>query len=530
MHDASISPHDPVPADGASIMSATLAFDAFASVKLSPSSPLLWQRLCEFVSKLGFDERTALCGLIANLPLVSRDAQWLRCSAMAYLTRDASWFAGQAALVDDTTAPDAIMTLLALAWHHGVVRSASHQDFAQLLRALDAPRLQGVVAARIRKPGQVRRNAPDARPRVAVYTPEIGDREHGGTAMLLNLLSMLAGQDIELHAFSAKEMSIPGIGSYHGGAEVVNAPVVQLDSLKLHRHRPVGLHLPDVQLSLRQRFDEVRDAIDAFAPDVVIVLGFMSPLAYSLHADYPVIGLPTHALPPVAPVDVWLSAHPQAEPVAWPGVPAPQVFPFPFRFWPADPFVAVNREALGLPADAVVLMTVGYRLDTEIASPWREHMLAFIDAQPSVHWVLIGVAEGQALAGLSTHSRIRVLPPKNLLPAWLAMADIYVNPPRIGGGGSVAMAMEQGLPVASFVGGDGGDKLGELAVDSRDAYFSQLDAWVRYPEVRKQVGEALKASFHARLDMSGEQATAGLMQACYLAAESFNRRMEAAGA
>jgi hypothetical protein len=504
-------------------MNAALAFDALESVKRSPTSPLLWQRLSEFVAALGINERAAMSQIIANLSLPSREAQWLRDSAMAFLTRDPAWFVRQATLVDERSAPDAVMTMLALAWHHAVVRTAAHPSLTQVLRDIDAVRLQQVVASHIHGSSQVRRNPPEMRARVAVYTPEIGGREHGGTAMLLNVLSLLATQDVDLHAFTAKETSIPGVGSYHGGAEFVTAPVVFPDALSLRTQRAVELHIPDVGLSLRQRFDEVRQAIDAFAPDVVVVVGFMSPLAFSLYADYPIVGLPIHALPPLAPVDTWLCARPALDTSAWPGIPAPLAFPFPFRFWPVEAFVPVERDALGLPADACVLITVGYRLPTEMASPWREQMLAFVDRHPAVHWVLIGVLPGEA-DRFPSHPRVHILPPKPLLPAWLAMADIFVNPPRIGGGGAAAMAMEQGVPVLTVIDGDAGDKVGEFAARSSAAYFAQLQTWVDDADARREAGRSMQATYRERLDFSSPQAAAGLMQACYLATESFNQR------
>ena len=106
------------------------------------------------------------------------------------------------------------------------------------------------------------------------------------------------------------------------------------------------------------------------------------------------------------------------------------------------------------------------------------------------------------------------------------MCDIYVNPPRMGGGGTVAMAMEQGLAVATFSCSDGGDKVGGFALESEEAYFAQLDGWVNDREARQQAGAALQARFQARLNFSGEAAAAGLKRACDLASESFKQRME----
>lgn len=505
--------------------------DALGAVAKTPTAPQLWQRLSELMRPVDDEARRVLIQRLCDLPLESNAAEWLRCSALAYLTREPYWYTRQAALVDEGTAPDAVMGLIALIWHHAVSRSSAHADFTQLLLDADLVRLQQVIASTRRAERPALAGERGARLRVAIYTPEISDVHHGGTAMTLNLLSSLASLDVHLHAFTAKEVSIPAVGSYHGGAEHATPLPVQHQDLHLkvkagvEIQASVDVSLPDTELSVGWRLNDVLQAIHAFSPDVVIFVGFMSPMAFSLHACYPVVGLSLHALPPLAPVDVWLSAQPQTQTVHWPGLAAPQVFPFPFRFWPVGASAPLDLATMNLPADAIILMTAGYRLGAEISSPWREQMLAFVEANSDVHWVLIGVPPGETLAGL-VHPRIHQLIAYRQLAPWLASADIYVNPPRVGGGGSVAMAMEQGIAVASFAGGDGGDKVGDLALASTEAYFAQLDAWVRDPGARKRVGEALRVQFHERLDMSAPNATAGLMQACEQAVAAFRQRQE----
>lgn len=507
-------------------MNHALALDALESVNLAPTSSLLWQRLSALVSVLEGNERAALIHAIAVLPLEPREAQWLRCSALAYLTRDPVWFARQAALTDDTFTADAVMTLLGLAWYQALTCTSGHNAFVQQLRDINAPHLQRLVASHISDPGRVVRAPLGPRLRVALYTPEIANGRHGGTTLTLNTMSVLASQAVDLYGFSAKEMSIPAIASYHGGSESLSPLPVEVESLKLSTPGNIQLSFSTVEFSLRSRFNQILQAIDAYAPDVVIFVGFMSPLAYHLYAKYPMVGLSVHALPPVAPVDVWLSADPEGDASCWPGLPVPQVFPFPFRFWPAGQATPVDRATVGLPAAATVLVTVGFRLDTEIVPPWSEQMLNFIEVHPEVHWLLLGVADGSSLTSVPLHPRILRVPPQVRPQGWLAMCDIYVNPPRMGGGGALAMAMEQGLSVVTFAHSDGGDKVGEFAVGSSEDYFAQLAAWVSDPSARRQAGDALKARFHARLDFSGDAAAKGLMQVLDLAIESFQQRME----
>lgn len=507
-----------------------LALDAFESVRLMPTSALLWHHLSALVNALEGDERAACIKAVADLPCHAREAQWLRCSALAYLTRDPVWFRRQAALVDATTPTDAVMSLVQMAWYHAVTRAVGHGGFVDFLQDVDVPRLQRLVAEHLNGDTPVRSTQQGSRLRVAIYTPEVANRYHGGTTLTLNTMSALNHQGVELHAFSAKEMSIPAIGCYYGGTQFLTHLPVDTESLRLNTSGSLLLTLPDTEFSLRARFSQMFHAINAYAPDVVVFVGFISPLVYSLHAHYPVVGLSVHALPPVAPVDVWLSADPDADAVCWSGITMPQVVHFPFRFWPVGQAVPRERATSGLPAEATVLITVGYRLGSEIAPPWSENMLAFLEEHPGVHWLLVGVSAGQSPVHVAAHPRVHLVGSQSNLAPWLAMCDIYVNPPRVGGGGALAMAMEQGLPVATFAGGDGGDKVGSYAVELSDSYFALLRTWVENGALRKQVGQVLKARFHERLDFSCEAAATGLMRACKLALESFQHRKETASA
>lgn len=511
-------------------MKHALALDAFESVRLTPTSALLWHHLSALINALEGHDRAACIQAVADLPCASRDAQWLRCSALAYLTRDPVWFCRQAALVDGTTPTDAVMSLAQMAWYHAVTRADGHGGFVRFLQDVDVPRLQRLVAEHVTGDTPVWRPQQGHRLRVAVYTPEVANRYHGGTTLTLNTMSALDHPGVELHGFSAKEMSIPANSSYYGGSQFLTHLPVDTESLRLNTAGSVLITLPDTDFSLRARFSQVFHAINAYAPDVVLFVGFMSPLVYRLYAHYPVVGLSVHALPPVAPVDVWLSADPYADAASWPGVTAPQVVHYPFRFWPVGQASPMERATSGLPAEATVLITAGYRLGSEITPPWSEHMLAFLDAHPGVHWLLVGVSAAQSPVHVAAHPRIHLIAYQANLAPWLAMCDIYVNPPRVGGGGALAMAMEQGLPVATFAGGDGGDKVGGYAVESSDAYFALLRTWVENGAARKQVGQVLKARFHERLDFSCEAAATGLMQACKLAMESFQHRKETASA
>ncbi|MBC7648868.1 MAG: hypothetical protein H7197_07120 [Vitreoscilla sp.] len=511
-----------------------LARDAFESVKLLPTSAPLWQRLCALTDALGIDQKSKLIDDISSLVLPSSDADWLRCGALACLTRNPVWFDRQATLASIETPPDAVMTLLGLAWYHAMARAPESDAFVQLLQGIDAPRLQRLVAAwlpRSSAKSTLISNPPavplaQANLRFAIYTPQVVGNAHGGTTLTLNMMSILTRLGLACQVFSAQEANILDANSHSGGIEFLGQVAVEAESLVLNVPGSMQIVLPNVDLSLRLRFEQVLAAIHAYQPDVVIFVGFMSPLVYSLYESYPVVGLSIHALPPIAPVDVWLSADPTGDSALWRDLPAPQMTHYPFRFWPQGKAVPIDRMRWQIPASAVMLITTGSRLDTEMPVWWADRMLAFLEAHQDVHWLLVGIPDGWQHPSLSAHSRIHGNTKQLALEAWLAACDIYINPPRIGGGATVAMAMEQGLAVLSLANSDGGDKLGRWAAASVDAYFDQLSTWVGDSTLRQQVGIALKARFDERLDVSSIQAQDGLIAACRAAMAAFNLRTE----
>ena len=104
------------------------------------------------------------------------------------------------------------------------------------------------------------------------------------------------------------------------------------------------------------------------------------------------------------------------------------------------------------------------------------------------------------------------------------MADIYLNPQRVGGGTTVANAMELGVPVLSFSDGDGGDKVGQFAVVDMEGYFAQLATWVDRPQAREEVAAALQERFHAVFSLAHPSVEGNLRLACMTAMQSFARR------
>lgn len=503
-----------------------LARDALDLVKRTPTAAILWRRLASMLRTIDVATCAAMLDEMAQWRFDHPAAQWLHYSAMAGLTLEPHWLTRQAALADAHTAPGALAALLQLNWYYALTNGGAHEGFTRRLQVIDAVHLQRLLARQL----GAARPAPSARPgqrppRVAVYTPDLADRRHGGTIFTLNMLSLLTGQAAVVRAFCGQEMTSPDMAAYCG-SDIVVPPALDAAALTLHVRGSLDVKLGHTELSLAPRLDSVLQEIHGFEPDLVLFVGFLSPLVYRLHEHYPVLGLSLHALTPMVPLDAWLSPQEDAPVQPWPGLPTPAAAPFPCRFWPAAAPQARRRAELDLPDDALVLVTSGTRLHVEITEQWGAAMVALLDAHPGAYWLLIGMPEAQPLAGVGAHPRIRRLAQQERLEPWLALADIYANPPRMGGGGSVAMAMQQGLAVAAYAHTDGGDKTGPWAAPSQAAYLGALDGWLRDPDARRAAARAMRERHAEVLDMSGEQAGRRLAAAMQLAIEQFHRRQK----
>jgi glycosyltransferase involved in cell wall biosynthesis len=241
-----------------------------------------------------------------------------------------------------------------------------------------------------------------------------------------------------------------------------------------------------------------------------------------------VLGISVNTVAPISPLDVWLTADADAAPKeTWNGIfPPPQAVFHPWRVSRSRKPSDLTRAKLGVGESAVVWITAGFRLEHEIKDEWASRMLQLMSLHPHVVWLLVG-GEAKLPHALrqAPRGRVRALGTRNDLPGILRCSDIYANPPRMGGGISVAEAMAEGLPVTALAGSDGGDKLGEFALADMNAYVEQLAALTEDPVRRSEMGQTLLQRFNQRLDVeaSGPALLAACRQATALARDRLTK-------
>lgn len=428
---------------------------------------------------------------------------------------------------------DRLMAFCVYEWGCQVLGQGSRQEMADTLRTAQVPE----TIARIGKSlnslmlpdtsVSPRGNLTSLR-RVAIVSPYISGMTHPPTALALQHARLLSEVGVQAHVFSAQELRVNHMANYLGsnGQLIIDPP----DLLAMRPHLAPGVNLTvcDERFSVARRSQDLLQAIVTFDPDVVLFVGMFSSLMWPLYNVVPSLGLCMHAMQPMAAVDAWLTSdHLQGgrETEFWgPAVPSSLGIYHPQRIALKPISHPVTRAALNLPDAAVVLISAGSRLDSEITGEWAIRMQAWLRAHPNVVWLLVGgkAAHPPMLDTTVGSTPIRLINHQEDLRSVLRCADIYVNPERVGGGFSVAEAMAEGLAVVALPQGDGGDKLGNDASPTLDAYFEQLSALAADSEARKNMGVRLKRRFTDTLDLTASGPA--LLAACHTACERFVQR------
>lgn len=152
-----------------------------------------------------------------------------------------------------------------------------------------------------------------------------------------------------------------------------------------------------------------------------------------------------------------------------------------------------QREELNLPPGATVVVSIGTRLDREITEDIARQMMAILKSHPDACWLLVGTrATIPAIAIMdAVKDRVIVRTFDPHVEAIYEHCDIYLNPPRPGGGFSAAMAMFHHVPVLNVgASSDVGMYLDqEFNDDNLTDMIKRLGTWLCNEELRGMAAE-----------------------------------------
>jgi glycosyltransferase involved in cell wall biosynthesis len=509
-----------------------LLFDAVERVIANPSAAEPWHALAKAMAKVPElpIRRQALKRLLVHTP-TEGSAGFLRETLLFSATRDIRHLSAASRLLYRIApySPDRVAAFLNFAWGTLLVGSPGREGFLPLLKAANFHSLTTALGRHI-APGLPRlpvRTVSAVRS-VAVIAPHLSNLDHAPTALALNHAALLRQQGFAVQVLSAQEQHVPDMGGYFGGGESTTIAPPDRRGWRGMMPDGVSLVLGDSRFSLPARWNRLATLLVKFDPDLILFAGFQSPLVLPYFHARPVAALSLHTIPPPLPHDVWLcadEARAGTDDATWaPVLPASEAWHYPWRLALKPVREPLSRETLGLASKSLALLSVGDRLVHEITPGWGTAMLRFLDAHPDAEWLLVG-GEGTLPPALGAgHPRVKTLRHHPDIRAICGCIDIYVNPPRMGGGFSVATAMAEGRPVASHAGSDGGDKIGALASADDAAFFARLERLATDAGERRATGEALRARYAQTLDLAA--AGPSLAAACERALARYRSRVK----
>ena len=152
-----------------------------------------------------------------------------------------------------------------------------------------------------------------------------------------------------------------------------------------------------------------------------------------------------------------------------------------------------RRLELGLPQDKFLIAIVGNRLDTEINPQFMQVMRRILREQTDAAFVIIGQVEKlpEYLSDKIFQNRVYYLGYCRDLSGAYSVLDLYLNPGRLGGGWSGAIALASGLPVVTLPECDVAYNVGEnFTVDNYEALIKEVAHYMTdtefYHKRRKQ--------------------------------------------
>ena len=479
------------------------AKDAWSLVTQAPQSAHAWHRFFTAVQALTNRDRVQFAAAAQQARYPDAWSAFLASTCVHGITRDAADLAGAADVFMNSRLPSECgLALMNTIQAQALKSCGSHQAMHRLFEQAKLPQVCHALGHRLAEASPAGHAATSEvgvpAKRAVVVTPAVSYlRQHAPTQMAVLQARQLRRMGWQVSMLSAQEFAPLQMESWLGVARamVLGAPRAP-ELAALRTEMPV--YLAPTTYSMEVRWRALIDKVREIRPQVVLFVGLCSPILSVLYRDHAVVGLATNTgLLVAGPHDVALVGE-AGDAEGWKGIAPPAHRVVHTRRFDVDVSSSPRPlHGLGIPPDALVWLSSGTRLHEEMLPSWTSRVLGALEQQPDAHWLIVGVDAQQQRSLNIMHPRVHFVPYDTDLASWMAASDIYLAPPRVGGGASVCMAMAHGLAVVAPRTGDAGNKLAERAQADEEGCFAALLRYSAEPAERAACGQFLRDRFHA---------------------------------
>lgn len=230
---------------------------------------------------------------------------------------------------------------------------------------------------------------------------------------------------------------------------------------ELLRYYSYGIHLHYTSSAMmRDRQQEILNLICKINPYCILdITDECSSISYYYSQSYPTIYLPIRKGSESSSFFHKTVVSYSTTVDVVPPIRKEQVLYLPSYMEYSSPKKVFHRRDYGFSTDDIIVITVGTRLIFDITSELANQFCSLLCAEENIKWICVGCDE---LPYLQSHypqligKQVFLWGYEDDLPGLYSICDIYLNPKRVGGGTTIAWAMQQGLALASPFGADGG--------------------------------------------------------------------------
>lgn len=209
----------------------------------------------------------------------------------------------------------------------------------------------------------------------------------------------------------------------------------------------------------KERYNETIRYICSEDPDFIIDISWEQAIfAPVLRRRYPVVMVPLAGISTSAIFDAYIvrnAGQLKKENAVYHSVENRIVMEgniyMPYPIFNSNNFVApkFRRSSYGFLTTDTIVVSAGKRLDTELPLELADEMAAYLEKHREVKWILVGTPNlyFPCLEVALRRKQVIFWPYEKELAKLYSMCDIYLDPPRIGGGGGTALAIQSGLAV-----------------------------------------------------------------------------------